>query len=87
MLEILKGQDNSKKIDEIDEYLFGLATPKEYSGKKGEEVVYVKRYEEMSLSLTKYAQKDAKKMTVMEYYQAYTVMKKENKRQRKRSKK
>lgn len=76
---IVQGKENEKEITEIDNYLFGLAKPKEYSGKKGAEVQYVKKYEEMSLVLTKYAQKDAKTMTVMEYYQAYLMLKKENK--------
>lgn len=77
--EVARGKDNTEEINEIDDYLFGFAKPKEYTGKKGAEVTYVKKYEEMSLVLTKYAQKDAKSMTVMEYYQAYLMLKKENK--------
>jgi len=77
--EVARGEDNTEEIREIDDYLFGFAKPKEYTGKKGAEVVYVKKYEEMSLILTKYAQKDAKRMTVLEYYQAYQLLKKENK--------
>lgn len=80
---IVSEQDNSKEIESIDDYLFGLAKPKEYSGKKGAEVLYVKRYEEMSLALTKYSGRDAKKMNVLEYYQAYAAWKKENKPKRK----
>lgn len=81
---IVQGKENEKEISEIDDYLFGLAKPKEYSGKKGAEVAYVKRYEEMSLALTKYSTKDAKKMIVLEYYQAYQAWKKENKPAKKR---
>lgn len=77
LLEIIKGQDNKQEIDKIDDYLFTFSKPKKYIGKSGAEVVYVKNYEEMSLILTKYAQKDAKKMTVLEYYQAYQALKKE----------
>lgn len=79
MRGIVQEKDNQQQINEIDDYLFGLAKPKEYSGKKGAEVTYVKRYEEMSLALTKYSTKDAKVMTVLEYYQAYTAWKNENK--------
>ncbi len=82
LLEILRGVDNSERINAIDEFLFGLAKPQEFSGKKGAEVKYVKKYEEMSLILTKYANKDAKKMTVLEYYQAYHALKKESKPKR-----
>lgn len=82
--EIARGKDHTEEIREIDDYLFGFAKPREYMGKKGAEVQYVKKYEEMSLVLTKYAQKDAKKMTVLEYYQAYSVFKKENKPKPKR---
>lgn len=85
--EISRGEDNTKEIKEIDDYLYGFAKPKEYSGSKGAEVVYVKKYEEMSLILTKYSQKDSKKMTVMEYYQAYSMMRKESKANTKSRKK
>lgn len=85
--EIITGVDNKNKINEIDNFLYDMAKPQDYSGKGGAEVKYIKRYEEMSLILTKYANKDAKKMTVLEYYQAYDALKKENKLNRKRSKK
>lgn len=77
--EIVTGADNSREISEIDLFLLELGKPKDYSGKTGEEVKYVKRFEEMSLILTKFTGKDAKKMTVLEYYQAFTVYKAENK--------
>lgn len=77
--EIVTGADHSFKINEIDLFLLELCKPRDYAGKTGEEVKYVKRFEEMSLILTKFTGKDAKKMTVLEYYQAFTVYKAENK--------
>lgn len=75
--------NNEKEINSIDNYLAGLSSPKEYTGKKGAEISYKKRFEDMSLALTKYTGQDAKKMSVLSYYQAFDAMNKETKRQNK----
>lgn len=84
---ILTGKENTQEINRIDQHLYTLAKPKEYTGQKGAEVTYVKNYEEMTLVLTRYMGKDAKRATVREYYQAFIALKKENKRRQKKNSK
>jgi len=80
--EILEGVENSKSIDTIDRFLYDLAKPKEFSGQDGVEVNYIKSYQEMSHALSMYTKRNAKEMSTMEYYQAFEMYKKHNKRKK-----
>lgn len=74
--DIINNTDSSDKVDEIDDYLFTLFRPKVYSGKAGAEVTYMKSFEEACIIITRFSGKDAKKMTLLEYYQCYKMIKK-----------
>ena len=85
MLDKILGKattDDDKKLSRIEDYLYKLANPLSYTGREGREVAYVKSYEEMSFVLSQNSSTNPKAMTVLEYYQAWEVLKKQFKKQK-----
>lgn len=70
--------DNSKKVTEIDSYLFSLYKPKSFFGKSSVEITYDKQFETSCALISKETGMDAKKMTVLQYYNTLELIKKEN---------
>lgn len=70
--------DNSEKVAEIDSYLFGLYKPKSFYGKSSVEITYDKQFETSCALISKETGMDAKKMTVLQYYNTLELIKKEN---------
>lgn len=79
LAQIVEGQDNSKSIQQIDDYLLMLVKPKIFHGSKNAEVLYDKQFEEMCVYL-----KDQSgfivddKTTVVEFYTAFEYVKEKN---------
>lgn len=69
--------DNSKKVAEIDSYLFGLYKPKSFFGKSSVEITYDKQFETSCALISKETGMDAKNMTVLQYYNTFELIKKE----------
>ena len=80
VLEEILGSDEDKEIKKIDDYLFSLGKPKNFSGRKGVEIRYVKSFEQMCIIMSQHINMNPKKMTVIEYYQAWVILKKQCKK-------
>lgn len=65
---IIKGIDNADKIKEIDVYLFSLHKPKSFIGSTSVEVKFDKQFETACMIISQKSNMNAKKMTVLEFY-------------------
>lgn len=63
-----------RQADEIREKLVLYSKPKVFTGHDGVEVRHDKEFETMCLTITKETGRDAKAMTVLEYYNAYDYL-------------
>lgn len=86
MLEqIIKGQKN-EELTKLDNFLFEQIKPKIYHGREGLEVRFVKSFEETCIIINQNVNKDPKKMTTLEYYQALEVIRKQAEESKKNKK-
>lgn len=85
---IINGQTDERreKIQHLTDMLTMYGKPKAISGRDGAEVEQERQYERMCLLITQSMGKDAKDMTVMEYYAAYELAREQNKRPQSRFK-
>lgn len=67
-------EEKGRQADELRERLVLFQKPKVFTGHDGVEVVHDKEFETMCLVITKETGRDAKKMTVLEYYNAYEYL-------------
>lgn len=75
--EISDNVDNTKQIAEIDNYLFSLYKPKSFFGKDSVEITYDKQFETSCILISKETGLYIKNMTVLQYYNALELIKKE----------
>ena len=68
-------EERKKMIDAVTDRLVMFGKPRRWSGSEGAEVEQERQYERMCLLITQSIGKDAKGMTVMEYYAAYNLAK------------
>ena len=68
-------EERKKLIDAVTDRLVMFGKPRRWSGSEGAEVEQERQYERMCLLITQSIGKDAKGMTVMEYYAAYNLAK------------
>jgi hypothetical protein len=71
LAQIIDDTDRKSVIDGIREHLLLFSKPKRFSGKDGLEVVHDKEFATMCLLITKETGTEAKRMNVLEYYNAY----------------
>lgn len=62
--------DNSERIEAIDMEMLNMHTPKTYTGSESVEVKYDKQFESTCLLIAQKTSMDAKKMTVLQFYNA-----------------
>lgn len=67
---IINGTDNSKQIEIIDIAMLNMHSPKKYVGSESVEVKYDKQFESTCLLISQKTNVDAKKMTVLQFYNA-----------------
>lgn len=67
---IINDVDNTEQIDAIDAMLFSMYTPKIYAGSESVEVKYDKQFESTCLLIAQKTNMDARKMTVLQFYNA-----------------
>lgn len=67
---ILTSTDNSKQIEFIDMDMLNMYTPKVYTGCESVEIKYDKQFENTCLLISQKVNVDAKKMTVLQFYNA-----------------
>lgn len=75
--EIINDKDNSECIDKIECFLFSLYKPKSFYGKKSVEIKYDKQFETACMCISQETNMNAKKMTVLEFYNALSELKKQ----------
>ena len=79
-------EERQKMIQDLRDRLVLFIKPKVFTGHEGVEVRHDKDFETMCLMLTKETGRDAKQMTVLEYYNAYEWLAKKAKNERKKVK-
>lgn len=82
--------DDKEYVDEIatiDNYLFSLHKPKSYNGTDSIEVKYDKQFETSCMYISQKTNMDAKKMTVLEFYNTFSNLIKQLKAEAKAYKK
>lgn len=80
-------EERRAKAEQIRESLILFTKPKVFTGIDGLEVRHDKEFETMCLMITKETGRDAKKMSVLEYYNAYEYLtKKANESQKRQNK-
>lgn len=74
---IIEGEteERNKRIDELTTLLLTYNAPQSFSGVDSMEIQYDKQYENMCLMIAQHLHVDAKKYTVMEYYNAFEYIK------------
>lgn len=75
--EIINDNDNSEQINKIEDFLFGLYKPKNFEGKDSVEIKYDKQFETTCMYISQETNINAKKMTVLEFYNALGELKKQ----------
>lgn len=65
---IIEDTDTSKEVDDIDDYLFSLYSPKSFVGAESAEIKYEKQFETSCMLISQKTGMLAKKMTVLEFY-------------------
>lgn len=74
---IINSTDNSKQIDIIDNQLFNSYAPKSFAGSSSVEIAYDKQFENLCLLIAQKMNTDAKKMTVLQFYNAIDTIKRQ----------
>lgn len=75
--QLIEDIDLSDEIQEIDDYSLSLYKPKIFFGKKSVEIQYDKQFESSCLLISKQTGCSAKSMTVLQYYNALELIKRE----------
>lgn len=74
---IINDNDNSEKIEELDRLLINMSPPKTFIGSESVEIKYDKQFESMCLLIAQKVGLDAKRMTVLQFYNAIDTIKKQ----------
>jgi len=67
---VINDTDNSEQIEAIDIMMLNMHTPKTYIGSESVEVKYDKQFESTCLLIAQKTNMDARKMTVLQFYNA-----------------
>ena len=67
---IINGSDNTEQIELIDMMMLNMHTPKVFIGSESVEVKYDKQFESTCLLIAQKTNMDARKMTVLQFYNA-----------------
>lgn len=67
---IINSTDNTEQIESIDAAMLNMHTPKVFIGSESVEVKYDKQFESMCLLIAQKTSMDARKMTVLQFYNA-----------------
>lgn len=76
---VLEGdtEEHRKRVEELTDKMLTFNKPKKFTGSGSVEIEYDKQFETMCLTISENLHTEAKKMTVMEYYNAYTYIEKQ----------
>ena len=84
---VINDTDNSEQIEAIDITMLNMHTPKTYIGSESVEVKYDKQFESTCLLIAQKTNMDARKMTVLQFYNAIDNIKTQAEAEAKRYKK
>lgn len=71
-----ENEERNKLIDALTETMVLYYNPKRFTGRQSIEIDHDKAFESMCLTISRETHADAKRMTVMEYYNAYEYIRK-----------
>lgn len=74
---IVYDKDNSSEVEAIDDRMFGKYSPKSFEGGKSIEIKYDKQFEASCLLISQKTNLNAKTMTVLQFYGALDIIKKQ----------
>lgn len=77
VLRGITGEDVQKEVDELTKKILLQYTPTTYVGKDSVEVVMMKQFEEICFLISQKGSRNPKDMTVLEFYTAYDMVKKQ----------
>ena len=83
---IIEGRDTDEEADKITTFILTYNKPHTFEGKESIEIAHDKNFENMCLLLSQKLNVDAKKFSVLEYYNSASYLRDEIKAQNKRSK-
>ena len=66
-----ESEERKKAIDELTERMVLYIKPKVFAGSQSVEIAHDKNFESLCLTIQRETHADAKKMTVLEFYNAY----------------
>lgn len=67
---IISNKNNSEQIKSIDDLIFGIYSPKKYTGSESVEIKYDKQFENACILIAQKTNLNAKNMTVIQFYNA-----------------
>ena len=79
-------KERAERVEQLTDTLLTFSKPKQFTGKDSIEIGYDKQFENMCLIISQNLHTDAKKMTVLEYYNAYQYIEKQTKEQKRQNK-
>lgn len=81
-----KDEDRDAAIERLTDMLITYSKPRKFAGSNNAEIEYDKQFEDMCLIISQNLHRNAKEMTVMEYYNAYQYIEKQQRRQKTQNK-
>lgn len=79
-------EEREERVEKLTDRMITFTKPKTFTGKGSLEIEYDKQFEDMCLIISQNLHTDAKKMTVLEYYNAYQYIEKQSKAQKHQNK-
>lgn len=78
--EMVDGIDRTAQVEADEMRMLDLIKPRRFDGNGSAEIQYDREFETMSLAMTQQLHVDVKKMTVLEYYNAYDYLREQGKK-------
>lgn len=79
-------EERAEKVERLTDKIVLYTSPMSFTGVTSAEIAYDKQFEDMCLVISQNLHKDAKQMTVMEYYNAYQFIERQAKTQKRQNK-
>lgn len=74
---VINGSDTTKEVEAIDDKMLSKYKPGCFEGSKSDEIKYDKQFENMCLVISQKLNADAKRMTVLQFYNAADMVKRQ----------
>ena len=86
--EIINGEtsERQQRIEKLTDELITYSKPRTFTGAGSAEIAYDKQFEDMCIIISKNLHTDPKKYNVLEYYNAYLFISKQEKERKRQNK-